>query len=62
MKTERTVCFDLGGVIVRICRSWEEGCHRAGVSLRDHDRFMHDNHRAARAHHTDQHQCGHLSI
>ena len=25
------VVFDLGGVLVRICRSWEEGCARAGV-------------------------------
>jgi len=28
------VCFDLGGVLVRICRSWEEGCAAAGVDLR----------------------------
>lgn len=30
----RVVCFDLGGVIVRICRSWEEACARAGVDVR----------------------------
>lgn len=29
------VCFDIGGVLVRICRSWEEGCHAAGLPLRD---------------------------
>lgn len=29
------VVFDLGGVLVRICRSWEEACHRAGVPVRD---------------------------
>jgi FMN phosphatase YigB (HAD superfamily) len=28
------VCFDLGGVIVRICRSFEEACARAGVPVR----------------------------
>jgi len=28
------VAFDLGGVVVRICRSWEEACVAAGVSLR----------------------------
>ena len=28
------VCFDLGGVIVRICRSWEEGVAAAGLDLR----------------------------
>lgn len=25
------ICFDLGGVLVRICRSWEEGLARAGL-------------------------------
>jgi HAD superfamily hydrolase (TIGR01509 family) len=34
----KLVCFDLGGVIVRICRSWEEGCARAGLPLRTPDR------------------------
>lgn len=28
------VCFDWGGVIVRICRSWQEGCARAGLPVR----------------------------
>ena len=28
------VCFDIGGVLVRICRTWEEGCIAADVSLR----------------------------
>lgn len=27
----RLVCFDWGGVILRICRSWEEGCAAAGI-------------------------------
>ncbi len=31
----RLVCFDLGGVIVRICGSWREGCVVAG--LPEHD-------------------------
>ena len=31
----RLVCFDLGGVIVRICGSWREGCAIAGVQERD---------------------------
>jgi len=30
----RVVCFDLGGVLVRICRSWEEGCAAAGLDVR----------------------------
>ena len=29
----RFVCFDLGGVLVRIARSWEDACRRAGVDL-----------------------------
>ncbi len=28
------VCFDLGGVLVRICRDWAEGCVAAGVPIR----------------------------
>lgn len=31
----RVVCFDLGGVLVRICRSWEEACARAGIDVRE---------------------------
>ena len=30
----RLVCFDLGGVLIRICRTWEEGCARAGLPIR----------------------------
>lgn len=30
----RLVCFDAGGVLVRICRSWREGCEAAGVPFR----------------------------
>ena len=29
----RLVCFDLGGVLVRIARGWEDACRRAGVAL-----------------------------
>jgi HAD superfamily hydrolase (TIGR01509 family) len=29
------VCFDVGGVIVRICRTWTEGCAAAGITPRD---------------------------
>ena len=28
------VCFDWGGVILRICRAWGEGCERAGLPVR----------------------------
>ena len=27
----RHICFDWGGVILKICRTWEEGCIQAGV-------------------------------
>lgn len=30
----RLVCFDLGGVIIRICRSWAEGCRAVGLDVR----------------------------
>ncbi|TVQ32843.1 MAG: hypothetical protein EA376_04130 [Phycisphaeraceae bacterium] len=33
------VCFDLGGVVVRICRSWEEGCAAAGIEVREIERY-----------------------
>jgi putative hydrolase of the HAD superfamily len=28
------VCFDLGGVLVKICRSWSDGCRAAGLEVR----------------------------
>lgn len=31
----RIICFDLGGVLVRICRTWAQGCHAAGVPVHD---------------------------
>src|ERR1043165_9041430 len=31
----KIVVFDLGGVIVRICRSWPEGCARAGLPVHE---------------------------
>lgn len=31
------VCFDLGGVLVRICRTWEEACARIGLDVRSND-------------------------
>lgn len=30
----KMVCFDWGGVILRICRSWTEGCAAAGLPVR----------------------------
>lgn len=31
----RLVCFDWGGVILKIVRSWSEACGRAGLDVRD---------------------------
>jgi len=31
----RLVCFDLGGVIIRLCQTWQERCHAAGIELRN---------------------------
>jgi FMN phosphatase YigB (HAD superfamily) len=31
----RVVCFDLGGVLVRLSRSWSDACVRAGLPERD---------------------------
>ena len=33
----RLVCFDLGGVLVKICRSWSDGCRAAGLDVRIDD-------------------------
>jgi len=35
MPTPRIVVFDLGGVVVRICRSWKEACERASLPAHD---------------------------
>jgi HAD superfamily hydrolase (TIGR01509 family) len=34
MARQPLVVFDLGGVLLRICRTWEEGCVAAGIPLR----------------------------
>ena len=31
----RLVCFDLGGVIIRICQTWEERVAAAGLEMRN---------------------------
>ena len=34
MSGVKLVCFDWGGVILQICRSWPEGCQRARLPIR----------------------------
>ncbi len=37
MSAPTLIVFDWGGVLLRICRSWEEGCERAGLSVHEED-------------------------
>lgn len=54
----RLVCFDLGGVVVRLCRSWDEGCLAAGVEIRDRRRTPEQEERRRAA--VDAYQRGEL--
>lgn len=54
------MCFDLGGVVVRHCRSWEEGCASAGLDVREPDRLNTPELRARRRALNDAHQRGQL--
>lgn len=56
----RVVCFDLGGVVVRICRSWEEACARAGVPVREPSRFMLEHFARRRREIVDDYQTGRM--
>lgn len=56
----RVVCFDLGGVVVRICRTWEEACARVGVEVRDRARFEAPELRAKRHAITDAYMSGRM--
>ncbi len=58
--SERVVCFDLGGVVIRICRSWEEGCAAAGLEVRSPERFGDPALRARRRELTDLYQAGEI--
>ena len=58
--TTTLVCFDLGGVIVRICRDWVEGCAAAGIAVREPERFTQPRLRAQRKSLTLAHQRGEL--
>ncbi|MGP1347404.1 MAG: HAD-IA family hydrolase [Phycisphaerales bacterium] len=53
-----TICFDLGGVIVRICRSFSEACAAAGIEHRRPDRFAAPELKAARANAHASYQTG----
>ena len=57
----RVVCFDLGGVVVRICRSWEEACARAGVPVREPTHFALERFVERRRELVDQYQTGRIT-
>lgn len=54
------VCFDLGGVVVRICRSFAQACDIAGIEPPDPARFSTPKLRAARAALHAEYQIGRL--
>ena len=57
--SETLVCFDWGGVVLQICRSWEEGCDRAGLAVHEDD--LREEARRARGHLAMQYQLGQIS-
>lgn len=57
----RHIVFDLGGVVVRICRSWEEACERAGIPVREPERFSSGHLRQKRRSLTDSYMSGHIT-
>ncbi len=58
MKAERVVCFDLGGVLVRICRTWAEACAKAGVPERKLEGLSSESWMARRKVVGDRYQIG----
>jgi putative hydrolase of the HAD superfamily len=54
----RLVCFDIGGVLVRICRSWPEGCAAAGLPLREGAQAILDRELKSRRHLVRLYQTG----
>jgi HAD superfamily hydrolase (TIGR01509 family) len=60
-KPVSVVCFDLGGVLVRICRTFTEACRAAGVPLRASEQIQSEPWLARRRALQDQHQSGQIS-
>jgi len=59
-RTLRLVCFDLGGVVLRICRSWAEGCAAAGLDWREGFDLHRDRRVASLNELADDHQTGRI--
>src|SRR5690242_7403902 len=56
----RVVCFDLGGVLVRICETWAEACQRAALPLRNAEFLASEAWSKPRRHVGDRYQSGQL--
>ena len=56
----KVVCFDLGGVLVRICRSWDEACGHAKLPNRSADWLASEECLAQRQNVGDRYQLGQL--
>jgi glucose-1-phosphatase len=57
----RVVCFDLGGVLVRICRSWDQACEQIGLPYRSPSLLATESARMRRKAVVDRYQLGALS-
>jgi len=58
-----TIVFDLGGVVIRIVRSWAEACERAGLDVREPESlasldFLHTRHGPTDRYMSGQMTCG----
>jgi glucose-1-phosphatase len=56
----RVVCFDLGGVLVRIVHSWAEACDRCGIPLKNPEWIASETARSRRTLVVDKYQRGEL--
>lgn len=59
--TPKIICFDLGGVVVRICRSWGQACARAGIAERDPELFGRPDLSRRRKELVEQYQTGRIA-
>src|SRR5688572_32192691 len=56
----RVVCFDLGGVLVRICRTWGEACTRAALPERNAEALASEVWRSKRRTVVERYQRGEI--
>lgn len=56
----RVVCFDLGGVLVRLCQTWEQVCVRAALPARKAEYLASDAWRTQRGHVGARYESGQI--